>query len=167
MSLAHAAILPGVAFLLLCGGCSRTPSESGSGTAAGTGITQRLEKLTGGPLWNIESVGPVGEAWKNQSFDLPAHEQLTIVGWAVDQKAKSAAGGVEVAIDGVPYTADYGKSRPDVAAAQKNPQYENSGFSVALAAGKLSPGTHTALIRVLTHDRTGFWEVGPYTLNLR
>jgi hypothetical protein len=145
-------------------GCS-TPQQSTAQKA--TGITGTLSKLPGSPLWNIESVGPVNNAWEKKAFDLPTHGKIAIIGWAVDQQAKAAAGGVEIAIDGTPFAAQYGKPRPDVAGAYQVPSYGNAGYSLELSAETFAPGSHTAFVRVLSSDRKGFWEVGPYSLNFQ
>src|ERR1035438_5105228 len=91
-----------IALLCLLLGCGK-PSSSSTSTQvpAATGITQGLRKRSGGVLWNIESVGPVSNAWTKNSFELSVQEKSTIIGWAVDQESKAAAGGVEIVIDGV------------------------------------------------------------------
>jgi hypothetical protein len=118
-------------------------------------------------MWNIESVGPVNSAWEKKTFDLPAQGKIEIVGWAVDQEAKAAAGGVVITIDGKAFAAQYGKARPDVAAAYHVPAYENAGYSLELRAEAFTPGSHIAFVRVVSSDRKGFWEVGPYNLNFQ
>jgi hypothetical protein len=155
-----------VLFTALSGCSTSTPSPSTSAPKA-TGVTGTLSKLPGAPLWNLESVGPVNNAWEKKIFDLPAHGQIDFVGWAVDQAASAPAGGVEIAVDGTPFAAQYGKPRPDVATAYGIPSYANAGYSLALTAEQYPPGHHTAFVRVLANDRKGFWEVGPYTLNLQ
>ena len=154
-----------VSFLSLSG-CSTSTQQQSTAQKA-TGITGTLSKLPGAPLWNIESVGPVNNAWEKKAFDLPTHGKIAIVGWAVDQQAKAAAGGVEIAIDGNPFAAQYGKPRPDVASAYQVPSYGNAGYSLELTAETFAPGTHTAFVRILSSDRKGFWEVGPYSLNFQ
>jgi hypothetical protein len=104
---------------------------------------------------------------QNKSFDLPAQEKFKIVGWAVDRQAKDTAGGVEVIIDDAAFVAGYGNPRPDVSAAFGVPAYGNSGYVIELLGQQFSPGSHNLLIRVLTHDRKAYWEVGPYTINLK
>ena len=114
----------------------------------------------------MESVGLI-TAGENKSFDLPTHGKVEIAGWAVDQEAKTAAGGVEFVIDGTPLAAQYGKPRPDVATAYGVPAYANAGYSIALTAEEFAPGAHTAFVRVLSNDRKSFWEVGPYVFNFK
>ena len=129
-------------------------------------VTRNLPKLPGGPSWNIESVGNQNVD-QRKSFDLPAQEKFRIVGWAVDQQAKNAAGGVEVAIDGGLFAAEYGKPRPDVAKALGVPAYADAGYTIELLGQQFSPGKHSLSVRVLTHDRKAYWEAGPYTINIK
>jgi hypothetical protein len=151
--------------LIILTACSK-PAQPTEVPADAIAITQTLTKLPGGPSWNIETVGasPVGES---KSFDIPARDKFTIVGWAVDQQAKEPAGGVIGVVDGVPYPAEYGRPRPDVARVFGVPSYANSGYSLELLGERFVPGAHSLLIRVLTHDRKAYWEVGPYTINLK
>jgi len=150
---------------MILAGCSKSsqPTEIPADAVA---VTQSLPKLTGGPSWNIETVGAnvVGES---KSFDVRAQDKFTILGWAVDQQAKAPAGGVEGVVDGVLYPAEYGRPRPDVATAFGVPSYANSGYSLELLGQLFVPGAHSLFIRVLTEDRKAYWEVGPYTINLK
>ena|ERR1700722_981167 len=162
-------VLGAVFFISLSGCSSSSPSESTSQSNAGaaktTGVSGTLPKLSGAPRWNLELVGtPVTDASIGNSFDLPKHGKVPIVGWAVDQDAKTGAGGVEIVIDGTPLAARYGLPRPDVASAYGIPAYTNVGYSLELTADEFTPGAHTAFVRVLSNDRKGYWEVGPYTL---
>jgi hypothetical protein len=153
------------ACLVTLAGCSAN-SPSLPNEQRATGISAHLAKRTGAPLWNIELVGTIQNAWKNVDFQLPAHGKIVLVGWAVDQNAKSAAGGVELAIDDIPYGAKYGTPRKDVAIALGVPSYAASGFSFVLDADEFAPGQHVLFFRVLASDKTGYWEAGPYTLDL-
>jgi hypothetical protein len=62
-------------------------------------ITETPTKRLENPIWNLGSVGSVTEAWKSESFEVPTQRRLSIRGWAVDQIARAAAGGVEITID--------------------------------------------------------------------
>jgi hypothetical protein len=74
---------------------------------------------------------------------------------------------VEIVIDDAPFVAEYGKARPDVATSFDVPAYANSGFSIELLGQQFPPGAHKLFVRVLTHDRKSYWEVGPYTIDLK
>jgi hypothetical protein len=132
-----------------------------------TGITGTLTKRQGGPSWNLELVGENNKAWESKLFELPAHHELAITGWAVDKDSKQAAGGVEIVIDGSPYAAQYGGSRPDVAKLFGTPAYANCGYALRVPADQFAAGSHALFVRVLSSDRQGYWEVGPYTLNVK
>jgi hypothetical protein len=155
--------------LMLLAGCSQpatSPEGSGARQAAATD-TQAMTKRPGGPLWNVEYVGAVLEAYKHTSFEAPAHGELDIGGWAVDQDAKASAGGVEIRIDGSTFAGEYGKPRPDVASLFSQPAYANVGYMIRIKADQFASGTHTAYFRVLSNDRKSFWEAGPYTISFK
>ena len=86
-------------------------------------------------------------------------------GWAVDGKAESLAGGVDVAIDGSPfYKAEYGVDQQDVAKALRVPGYAKSGFSFVLHAARFPKGKHAISIRVIAADKKSFTEGFPLTV---
>jgi hypothetical protein len=156
----------GVLTLVALCGCSKSGSETVQPMKP-NGITQTLAKRPGGPSWNIESVGANNRAWESKSFELPAHQELAVSGWAVDSESKKAAGGVEMVIDGAPYAAQYGGERPDVATFFGRPECADSGYVMKLPAGQFAAGSHAMFVRVLSSDRKSYWEVGPYTLNVK
>lgn len=82
---------------------------------------------------------------------------LTIRGWSADRCARDSAGAVSCVVDEVAYPAIPGLSRPDVAEAQSNPKYLLSGFECHVPLVGLKPGQHTLSLRVVTHDRTGYY----------
>jgi Polysaccharide biosynthesis enzyme WcbI len=90
---------------------------------------------------------------------VPFESSIVFSGWAADIRNGTPAGGVDVVVDGVPYSAIYGIARSDVAQAHGDP-FENSGFQFSLPPGVLSRGVHSFTIRVITHDRGAYWE-GP------
>jgi hypothetical protein len=73
----------------------------------------------------------------------------------VRSQAKEPAGGVDGVVDGVPYPAEYGRPRPDVATTFGVPSYANSGYVLELLGQRFVPRAHTLFIRVLTHDSKG------------
>ena len=156
-----------ILFLFLLFGCSNDSGPSPSPVETPQASDGTPVKLPGGPLWNIESVGSIGSAWEKKSFQVSSHGKFTISGWAVDQEAKMPAGGVDIVIDGTSHSAQYGGARPDVAAVKGSPTYANSGYTLDLAGEDFTAGSHSMLIRVLSNDRKGFWEVGPYTLEFK
>jgi hypothetical protein len=153
--------------LVVLAGCSQPTTEKSVAPAATTADAPDLLKRQGGPLWNLEYVGPVVEAYKFTSFDVPAQGELHIGGWAVDQEAKLPAGGVEVRIDGVAYAGEYGKSRPDVAASFGNPAYGNAGYIIKINSEQFTKSAHGVYFRVFSNDRKSYWEAGPYTISFK
>jgi hypothetical protein len=84
---------------------------------------------------------------------------INVRGWAVDQRAKTAAGGVIVNVDGkTDLVTNYGQPRPDVATNLKSPSYTNCGFVTSLDVTGLEKGRHTLTMRVVTTDRKGYFE---------
>jgi hypothetical protein len=88
-------------------------------------------------------------------------EEMPVAGWAVDCAAKSAAAGIEIAIDGHSYKAQYGQARPDVSIVLKTAAYGNSGFRYVLPARSLTAGAHTLEVRVVSADSKGYLPIGP------
>jgi hypothetical protein len=154
-------------FFFSLAGCSEPSSiDSLLSAPAATGITPGLAKLKGAPLWNVESVGTIRNAWESNTFRISERARIAIIGWAVDQYAKSSAGGLELAIDDKAYAAKYGFPREDVARAYGLAAYSGSGFSFELNAAEFAPGKHSLFFRVISNNRTAYWEAGPYTLVL-
>ncbi len=89
---------------------------------------------------------------------LPIHRMVTIIGWAVDRKAGTAAGGVFVNVDGkIDIAASYGLDRPDVADHFKNSEYSLSGFSASFRTSLLDKGKNCLSLKVVTADRNGYY----------
>lgn len=87
------------------------------------------------------------------------NETLIISGWAVDQEAKNAAGGVFVSMDGkIDIPALYGLDRPDVAQALHNARYKSSGFLASFATAVLGEGQHVVSLKIVTFDKKGYYE---------
>ncbi len=90
---------------------------------------------------------------------VPRSGSIILRGWAVDTVAGTVAGGVIVSVDATTtMQAVYGVDRQDVADILGNPAYLKSGFNITIPASKLSPGTHTITIKILTNDRKAFYE---------
>lgn len=166
MSRNYSAVTASTLFIML-GGCSKPPASTVSEPLKQSAISQNLPKLPGATSWNIESVGPVNEAFKYKTFQVPGRGRIPITGWAVDNQAKAAAGGVEISVDGTLYVAQYGNPRPDVADAFGVPAYTKSGYTADLSGGQFAAGTHTMFVRILTQDKKAFWEIGPYTMEIK
>jgi hypothetical protein len=130
------------------------------------GISDGLERSKEQSRCNVEMIGtvtsPLGSAEAMKNILVSSAKAIPIIGWAVDFNAKALASGIELAIDGRPYKAKYGESRPDVSAALKNPVYTNSGYTFVLPADSLTPGKHSLELRVLSSDAKRFYSLGPF-----
>jgi hypothetical protein len=88
-------------------------------------------------------------------------DAVYITGWAVDEPAQRAAGGVFVEINNqLVIPALYGLDRPDIAGHFRNERYRSSGFSVFFAASALKKGPHTLSLKIIAADRRGYYDTG-------
>ena len=114
-------------------------------------------------------------AWSAQEADGPLTKQpvhvsgasILFSGWAVEEQKGTAAAGVDVVVDGYPYTATYGVERLDVAAYLKSPAYKNSGFQISIPSEDIGGGGHTAAIRVLSNSGKTYWEGTPIAFDVK
>jgi anaerobic magnesium-protoporphyrin IX monomethyl ester cyclase len=89
---------------------------------------------------------------------IPMRRIVTLIGWAIDQKAGTAAGGVFISINGErDIMAFYGLDRPDVATHFKNSRYRFSGFSASFRTSLLDKGKNILSVKVITADRNGYY----------
>ena len=105
-----------------------------------------------------------GVALAMNSFQAMANVPLTVAGWAVDAPAHRPAKEVYIDVDGRLFPVSYGVSRPDVAAALKEPAYERSGFRGQITAG---PGNHKVFLRVVNAAGTGYYTGPSFSLNIK
>lgn len=90
---------------------------------------------------------------------------LLVTGWAIDTARGLPAAGVLVELDGRPYPAAYGLSRPDQAERLGRPELAACGFRALLPARALMPGRHELALRVLSQDRRA-WQRTPRAVSL-
>jgi len=151
------------ACLAACGGGSGSggpfPPSSDPVKLAPNGISAGLPPV-GTPVYNLDKIGDVTSPYTKQPVIVSAAGDLTASGFAIDQKNKNVAGGVDVAIDGLPFIAHYGIDRPDVATFFKDPVYAKTGYSFAMAARLLGAGKHQLAVRVIANDKKSYSE-GP------
>jgi hypothetical protein len=120
------------------------------------------------PLSNLENLaGIASPLGKTGPLRIRASGSLKVDGWAVDEKAKALAAGVDVVIDGKAYRALYGRSRPDVAAYFHVPAYLNAGFSASVPMAAVGPGRHRLALRVIAQDRKSYSEGAAIELDVR
>ncbi len=76
--------------------------------------------------------------------NLSQQDNLLVSGWAADPLQGAPVTRVQVLIDGVSKgNAILGGSRPDIATAQNNAAWTNSGWTFTMAATTITAGTHT------------------------
>jgi hypothetical protein len=140
----------GVSFGLLLAGCSRAPNTSGSRDALA-----KLSVIKAGTSHYVDSINDV------QKLDgvahVPARGNMTVSGWAVDTPNAQLAAAVWIDIDGMLYQAQYGNSRPDVAAVLKVPAYATSGFKAVIPASDIASGLHRLTLKIVNHDGSGYY----------
>lgn len=77
---------------------------------------------------------------------------FVVVGWAVDEAARDAAGGVYLEIDGHLYETKFPIAREDVAQHFGVPAYKASGFELGVHTMELGKGRHELSIKILAND---------------
>lgn len=120
------------------------------------GRTIGVSKGEGYPLCFIDYVN--GSPLSDRPIRVAVADELIIEGWAVDQSAGTKAAGVDCVIDGLPYRGHYFVARNDVAEDRGVPDYFESGFQCSMPAGCLTPGEHSLSLRVVSADRSCYYE---------
>lgn len=120
----------------------------------------QLRQLTDAPTYSIESIGNIATAQAKTNPPVISYgKPVSVSGWAVDSQANTTASAVYVRIDqGASFVATYGLDRPDIALQLGNLTYLKSGFQVTIPAGWLAPGKHTISLRIISRDRTSYYE---------
>jgi len=122
------------------------------------GTSQNLTKNAKPAMVRVDRFGSVNNPAPQKSFQIAGDGAVLIMGWAVDETAKKLAGGIDVVIDQAVYSAKTGISRTDVADYYKRPDYTLSGYELTLPPGQLTKGEHTASIRVISNDKTSYFQ---------
>ncbi len=152
--------------LIALAGCSSPPIPAPT-KAEPDGITARLTRSTTPTLYNLEKINGVVDPASHAPVSVPAGEDLTITGWAVDQTAQSAPAGVEIVVDGKPYRAKSGLDRIDVADHFHLPGYAKAGFSFSAGAGSFGKGAHQLSLRIIAKDGANYFESPALTVNVQ
>lgn len=123
--------------------------------------SHELVPVDGETLSHVETVNGrlIAQLSSPIIIDAQREQRVTITGWAVDQNAQKAAGGVFVTIDGrtdIPVL--YGFDRRDVADYFENPDYRFSGFSASFTTSVLDEGQHTLSLKIVTADKSGYYQ---------
>lgn len=120
--------------------------------------TLAMGVCNGQPLMNIERIGVATSPFNGRLIHIPGSGEFKVAGWAVDQQTASAADGVDVLIDQVPFPTIYGTDRGDVADYFRRPSYRASGFTAEIPADTLSKGQHALALRVVSSDRRCYYQ---------
>jgi hypothetical protein len=121
-------------------------------------VTDRLTRCEGPPLMNLERVGDTQAPFAPLPIRIPSGQPFRLVGWAVDHEMKVPAGGVEILIDQRLLPAVYGIDRPDVVQYFKHAAYGRSGFTADVGEPAVETGPHTLVMRVLSADRSCYYQ---------
>ena len=124
------------------------------------GVSAKLKRSDRTSSAVLDRINGISEPAAKASIHLPLNTDVLFAGWAIDEPNKMVAGGVDIAIDDVPYSAVYGDDRSDVSAALNNPACRNSGFVLVIPAAMLVKGPHVATVRAISHDKKSYYE-GP------
>src|ERR1017187_82652 len=143
--------------------CSRGGGENPPSAAMppATGTSQGLTRSDMPAKCFLDSIGPASHPAFEKSVRVPETRPIVFAGWAIDEPNKAVASGLDIVIDNIPYGANYGSSRTDVAEHFQNPSYRNSGFQLTMATGQMPKGSHSVVIRVISQDRKAYYQSLP------
>ena len=134
------------------------PPPEAPAAAPGEGMSVGLPKRAEFPGFYLDRVGSAPDPLNRQPAVTPGAAPMVLSGFGFDPIAKLPAKGVDVAIDGKTYGADYGRPREDVANFHKLPALAATGFTLTLPAETLAKGAHSAVVRVVAADGKGYFE---------
>lgn len=84
---------------------------------------------------------------------------VLVTGWAVDDRAERAAGGVYVVVNDELYPTYYGTSSEGVAKIFGVADYASAGFEADIPVSELKSGVNEISLIVLTNDRTAYYRL--------
>lgn len=123
-------------------------------------VTAGIAKSSSSTKFFIDAINDDLKAYEAGKAEITGSEPfVTIRGWAIDDKASKAAGGVWVEIDGKAYAAGYGSDRRSVADHFHNDAFLLSGFSCEIPVSALTPGPHSLSFKILSHDKKYYYQV--------
>ena len=158
-----------VTLLMLLAACSPPASGPAPGSlkVEADGVTPTLSRSMGPALYNLEQINSVVEPLNHQQrISVSANDQLTVIGWAVDQNARKQASGVEIVVDGKAYRAKADLNRPDVSDHFKVQDYLKAGFNFSADAGAFGKGTHQLAVRIVSNDGKSYFESPSVAVNV-
>ncbi len=138
----------------------KLPSGNGAAAPPAPGASNNLKLRGLTASCSLDYIGAVSNPQAEEAVCVLANRTIRFSGWAIDEPDQTVAGGVDLVIDGIPYAAIYGWQRVDVANCFKNMACQASGYVLDLAPGTLCEGEHVVAVRVISHDRTSYYQ-GP------
>jgi hypothetical protein len=107
---------------------------------------------------HVQTINDIRAGGEEPTVAIPQKARfVTVRGWAVDARAKEAAGGVYIDVDGKLYPAYYGLARGDVAQVFEEEAYHYTGFEGSMRASRIGEGRHTLSIVVLSSDKQRYY----------
>ena len=154
------AVLVLVVGIIVSQGGSRGSGDTGSSSAPDIAASS-YAVLPGRPLMALDIVMFDNQKQElhyqeNMRLTIKQGESLRLIGWAVDQFAKTSPAAVFVQVDEFARAQGSMGDRPDVAQFLKTPAYERSAFSVVIPPALLSPGDHRLALLVENAAKTGY-----------
>jgi len=143
------------------------PAAKAEAVAPTQGLSKGLPRQPQLAGFSLDRIGAASDPLNRQPAETPAARPIVLEGFGFDPVAKAPGKGVDVVVDGKPYGAAYGRARQDVASYFKAPGLVNVGFTTTLPAAALSPGAHTAAVRVVAADGKGYYEGLPIRFQVK
>jgi hypothetical protein len=109
---------------------------------------------------NLEWIGETSSPFATPPVAVRSSGEFFVTGWAIDERNRSLAGDVDIVVDDTAFSAFYGADRPDVADYLGNQTYRASGFTARIPGGAVSSGANALSIRILSTDRSCYYQ-GP------
>ena len=111
-------------------------------------------------LGNVDRVGESAPQNGRAVLSLSGKPEIEIEGWAIDQIGATVGSGMMITVNGRTIGCDYGKPRPDVAAALHNNTYTNSGYICHLPLNMIGSGENT-LQPLLAAGEASYYAAAP------
>ena len=110
------------------------------------------KRLNQAPVGNVDRVGESAPQSGRAAISLGAQSEIEVEGWAIDQIGANVGRQMMITVNGRTIGCDYGKPRPDVAAALHNDTYANSGYTCHVPSNMIHAGENTLQPLLATGD---------------
>ncbi len=125
--------------------------------AENLGIRKRLNQVL---LGNVDRVDESAPQNGRAVVSFGGKSEIEVEGWAVDRIGAGVGSMMMITVNDRTIGCDYGKARPDVAAALHNNTYTNSGYICHLPLDMVKAGEHTLQLFLATGD-TSYYAADP------